>query len=86
MKKKKNYNPFKMWGSYIGPTSIIATTVLFPILEIILYATNENYIKEYAIKDLTCATLFYNCVKEGILYGLDPEVIEPTREAVPFVR
>jgi len=32
---KKSYNPFKMWGSYVG-------LVLYPLLTIIFYASNIN--------------------------------------------
>jgi len=35
-RKKKNYNPFKMWGSYVGASIGILTDYLYSNSELIL--------------------------------------------------
>lgn len=56
--KKKSYNPFKMWGSYVGGLIILITLHYFYSASF----TDFNYFNKYGIIDVLFSSLFVTLI------------------------
>ena len=69
MGKKKSYNPFKMWGSYVGFSIGVFISTIIGILQEIIYCTKENITcYDYNLYNIFLSTYMFLAVL-GFLIG-----------------
>ena len=67
---RKSYNPFKMWGGWVGAVLVFLFLNLGKAINLLRYYGEVNYIPSADLNALTCNIFFYNC--SGEFAGLAP--------------